>query len=664
MLPNYEVDRRKVKLIYHLSPDMFEDSQNMEEPSHSSQSKKITWRGSPLLSFVALSPSNLNVPPVVPTPDHNVYVKLPISFPMDPYPEQYTDIWNGSYVRMPNSPESLYPVQTEHGRSTIVKRWCVIEEAFQKQITCVQDLRKAILSYNHRYEDKWKFDGLKHLLEEDFIDEERDFFFKNILPKIIKLALDLPKLLTRPVSLLKKKCTKSVTLSQEQIASLLANAFLCTFPRRNAKGSQTEYASYPDINFNRLFLHKEKRALEKLKCIIHYFKEVTSRDSCGVVTFSRQYCRDEDMAEFQTSSLPITRLHIDSNGLIEETHGLLQVDFANNNVLYMNLKYDNMSISLFFNVVNCVEQYSKCKGYASNFEWVGPHDDKTPRDNYGRRLCQVVALDALRFTKNPSAQYKPNLILRELQKASLNTFFSTEFKIIIVLATSAYVGFSPLNGTVGNNVAVATGNWGCGAFRGDPRLKGLIQIAAASIVGRSLAYFTFGDKELRDDLADVHHFLREEGVTVGQLVMALCQFGLRENIVGRDLLSYIYTSLCHYDSETESEEQHIEIQPKKFSNMNISNVDKVSKNLARSITDYFKPVSKSEVLGNGNSSSCERDIKPKNLVTEDKILKALNECDQLVKNSENLKEERKRTDKAKSSNSNQHRSEVAPSNPK
>ncbi|KAB7503184.1 Poly(ADP-ribose) glycohydrolase [Armadillidium nasatum] len=339
--------KKKSKIDISLSPDMFEDSQNMEEPSHSSQSKKITWRGSPLLSFVALSPSNLNVPPVLPTPDHNVYVKLPISFPMDPYPEQYKDIWNGSYVRMPNSPESLYPVQTEHGRSTIVKRWCVIEEAFQKQITCFQDLRKAILSYNHRYEDKWKFDGLKHLLEEDFIDEERDFFFKNILPKIIKLALDLPKLLTRPVSLLKKKCTKSVTLSQEQIASLLANAFLCTFPRRNAKGSQTEYATYPDINFNRLiwdkilprkliavninrlFLHKEKRALEKLKCIIHYFKEVTSRDCCGVVTFSRQYCRDEDMAEFQTSSLPITRLHIDSNGLIEETHGLLQVDFAN-----------------------------------------------------------------------------------------------------------------------------------------------------------------------------------------------------------------------------------------------------------------------------------------------------------------------------------------------
>ena len=36
-----------------------------------------------------------------------------------------------------------------------------------------------------------------------------------------------------------------------QIASLLANAFFCTFPRRNAKGNDTEYARYPDINFNR-----------------------------------------------------------------------------------------------------------------------------------------------------------------------------------------------------------------------------------------------------------------------------------------------------------------------------------------------------------------------------------------------------------------------------
>ncbi|KAG7246031.1 hypothetical protein CRUP_020105, partial [Coryphaenoides rupestris] len=36
-------------------------------------------------------------------------------------------------------------------------------------------------------------------------------------------------------------------MSQEQVASLLANAFFCTFPRRNSRKS--EYGNYPDINF-------------------------------------------------------------------------------------------------------------------------------------------------------------------------------------------------------------------------------------------------------------------------------------------------------------------------------------------------------------------------------------------------------------------------------
>lgn len=56
--------------------------------------------------------------------------------------------------------------------------------------------------------------------------------------------------LNQPIPLLKQKMNHSITMSQEQIASLLANAFFCTFPRRNAK-MKSEYSSYPDINFNR-----------------------------------------------------------------------------------------------------------------------------------------------------------------------------------------------------------------------------------------------------------------------------------------------------------------------------------------------------------------------------------------------------------------------------
>ena len=44
---------------------------------------------------------------------------------------------------------------------------------------------------------------------------------------------------------------------------------------------------------------------------------------------------------------------------------------------------------------------------------------------------------------------------------------------------------------------VATGNWGCGAFGGDPHLKSLIQWMAASYAGTPrLIYYTFGHEKM------------------------------------------------------------------------------------------------------------------------------------------------------------------------
>jgi poly(ADP-ribose) glycohydrolase len=81
--------------------------------------------------------------------------------------------------------------------------------------------------------------------------EERTVFFKTLMPKIVQLALQLPVLLTGAVPLLKRHINGSISLSQLQVASLLANAFFCTFPRRNSNNPQSEYATYPYINFNR-----------------------------------------------------------------------------------------------------------------------------------------------------------------------------------------------------------------------------------------------------------------------------------------------------------------------------------------------------------------------------------------------------------------------------
>lgn len=106
-------------------------------------------------------------------------------------------------------------------------------------------------------------------------DDEAEHFFKNLLPKIISLALRLPEVIPGSLPLLKRDHNRSLSLSQLQIASLLANAFLCTFPWRN------DEAVCPGVNFSRLFTshmreNRRDSVAEKLKCLFHYFKRVTT----------------------------------------------------------------------------------------------------------------------------------------------------------------------------------------------------------------------------------------------------------------------------------------------------------------------------------------------------------------------------------------------------
>ncbi|KAF9919055.1 hypothetical protein BX616_002403 [Lobosporangium transversale] len=64
--------------------------------------------------------------------------------------------------------------------------------------------------------------------------QERQHFFDVVLPRMQALALRLPELIKKPIPFLKQQQDSAVTLSQEQIACLLANAFFNTFPGRNA----------------------------------------------------------------------------------------------------------------------------------------------------------------------------------------------------------------------------------------------------------------------------------------------------------------------------------------------------------------------------------------------------------------------------------------------
>jgi poly(ADP-ribose) glycohydrolase len=73
--------------------------------------------------------------------------------------------------------------------------------------------------------------------------------FNEIIPGIIDLAKQLESLLPS-LELLKAGRNYSIELSKKQIASLLANAFLCTFPYRNDQSAGKKFEKYPSINFN------------------------------------------------------------------------------------------------------------------------------------------------------------------------------------------------------------------------------------------------------------------------------------------------------------------------------------------------------------------------------------------------------------------------------
>ena len=75
-------------------------------------------------------------------------------------------------------------------------------------------------------------------------DEERQHLFSVTLPQLSRLALRLPELLPAPLPLLSRHRARSVSLSQLQVAALLANAFFCTFPRRNAAKRGDRTAEY------------------------------------------------------------------------------------------------------------------------------------------------------------------------------------------------------------------------------------------------------------------------------------------------------------------------------------------------------------------------------------------------------------------------------------
>ncbi|NXM55525.1 PARG glycohydrolase, partial [Illadopsis cleaveri] len=258
------------------------------------------WFGTPIEEMRRMPVCGARLPHLRPSASHTVTVRVDLLREGEvpkPFPTHYKDLWDNKHVKMPCSEQNLYPVEDENGDRTAGSRWELIQTALLNKFTCSLDLKEAILRYNVAYSKKWDFTALTDFCEKVLEDAEAQHLFQSILPDMVKLALCLPSICTQPIPLLKQKMNHSITMSQEQIASFLANAFFCTFPRRNAK-MKSEYSSYPDINFNRLFEGRSPRKPEKLKTLFCYFRRVTEKSISFILFSMMEVFNKRQLAEY------------------------------------------------------------------------------------------------------------------------------------------------------------------------------------------------------------------------------------------------------------------------------------------------------------------------------------------------------------------------------
>ncbi|XP_073004032.1 poly(ADP-ribose) glycohydrolase 1-like isoform X1 [Typha latifolia] len=369
-----------------------------------------------------------------------------------------------------------------------------------------------------------------------------------------------------------------VLISQELIAALLACALFCLFPT-----SDRDAKHLPLINFDRLFstiqLSAKQSQEQKIKCLVHYFERICMHIPTGSVSFERKMLSLQnsshgisypEAADWKNSNVSLCQFKVLPLGLIEDQqHDALEVDFANEylgggalywgcvqeeirfminpeliiGMLFMASMRQNEAIEIVG-----VERFSQYMGYGSSFRFVGDYLDKKPFDSMGRRKTRIIAIDALYSPK--MAQYGIECILsREANKAFCGFLDRSKYESILKFSQEASKASPEMVGSHRNSddkcssnvdlienkkgcqstdskesIGIATGNWGCGVFGGDPEVKSMIQWLAASQALRPfIHYYTFGEASL-EGLKQVTQWILNHGWTVGELWNILVEY--------------------------------------------------------------------------------------------------------------------------------------------
>ncbi|KAA8532188.1 hypothetical protein F0562_006670 [Nyssa sinensis] len=228
------------------------------------------------------------------------------------------------------------------------------------------------------------------------------------------------------------------------------------------------------------------------------------------------------------------------------------------------------------------ERFSNYTGYGSSFRFAGDYVDKREVDYMGRRKTRIIVIDAICSPGN--RQYGLECLLRrEINKAFCGFFDQSKCQQYLRLfQDDGFCSAQPVqdvkdssemsrNNLLFNEaptthfatnegilddqlirnfkekssqcldqdeIGIATGNWGCGAFGGDPELKAIIQWLAASQALRPfISYYTFGVEALTT-LDQVSEWICCHKWTVGDLWNMLVEYS-SQRLTGGTKLGFL-----------------------------------------------------------------------------------------------------------------------------
>lgn len=298
----------------------------------------------------------------------------------------------------------------------------------------IHDMCNISLDPDEDTPDPHQFVGLLNFLDNDLTSEERSNFLNQTLPSMATRASNLRQ--HKPKSGLhfslqqQPDCTE---LEYELAASLVANAFFSTYPKRTNKTHPTLQNFNFSYFFKNLVTNSQKA---KLKSILHYFDWLSLDENAkGKMKLSRQVMSSKEwltIEDWLECNLPLCPILIKHEGKLERTDKeSLSVCFSSTKPGGRILENGNTQESM---CMACVPELLAIMLHVESLE-----DNEVVTVEKVRRVSRIVdpknratleklreaeeitmcCVDAEDYSKLPLSQYEEDNVLRELNKCLL-----------------------------------------------------------------------------------------------------------------------------------------------------------------------------------------------------------------------------------------------------